>query len=94
MTVEGGGVDEIVKGKDVKETKGGSRRGKKRKKVADNSNLCIEAIVDQIVLVFILLRSKCLWPFWKYLIPCAKKPVVNTASPPTSPPISQVQKMT
>lgn len=31
MTVEGGGVDEIVKGKDVKETKGGSRRGKKRR---------------------------------------------------------------
>lgn len=31
MMVEGGGVDEIVKGKDVEETKGGSRRGKKRR---------------------------------------------------------------
>lgn len=63
-------------------------------KVEDNSNLCIEAIVEQIVLVFILLRSKCFQSFWKYLVSCAKKPVVNIASPPTAPPISQVHKMT
>lgn len=31
MMVEGGGVDEIVKGKNAEETKGGRRRGKKRR---------------------------------------------------------------